>query len=686
MKQHAAIDQAEMQSLLNDGKALSEAALFPRWQPLRIPQPFEPELEAAYSRDHVVRMEPIRRTATVLTLLIWGAFIFMDFFIADHSPAYREVSPWLTAIRVLTFLVILAIAIHFFTDQRVLDEVGYADKVMLAATSIIFLSICLITALVPVPFDQLYYYNGMLVVVVASFVLYSLRGREASILASVHGVATLATVLWCHYGKDYPTVTLQEVHLFPINAIMLLGTTILICYASNLLLEAYARRNFIGRHVLAIQSEALFQHGKEMERLNRELERSGAEAQARLQSVIELKERLRQEAERRNRDKSQFIASAVHDLRQPVQAVMTALYPVQKALDQGDRQAVNELLGISSRAVSSLNDQLQAILDLSRLESGNVRPDLEIVDVRREVAAIFDSWVSSGAQQGVALRLDLPPESQRAIARTDVNFFRRVVSNLISNGIKYSAPDKPEGAYVVLSLRVHAGRLSVEVSDNGIGMDQAIIDRGQIFQPFFQANNTQAQGSKGVGLGLTIVSALVSLLPDHGLRVRSWLGEGSTFVLEMPRTDASLPDVTREAVQALDVGVLAGRYVVLVEDDDLVRHATAHLLGIIGILCDAYDSFEQFDRSLDVMERVPDVVLSDFRLPNGRSALDVGQALRELDVQVPLVVFSGEATDLSRLPGLESVPILRKPLTVEKLVQTLREVVRPLDEAVPDGD
>jgi CheY-like chemotaxis protein len=273
--------------------------------------------------------------------------------------------------------------------------------------------------------------------------------------------------------------------------------------------------------------------------------------------------------------------------------------------------------------------------------------------------------------------LQLPPETLRATARTDVNFFRRIVSNLISNSIKYSDFGKPEGARVEVVLQVLATRLCLEVSDNGIGIAQEIIDNGQIFQPFFQVNNTQSQGDKGVGLGLTIVNALTTLLPNHGLSIRSEIGRGSTFCLEMPFSAASLPELAEESVQAMDVGSLAGTYVVLVEDDELVRQSMVRLLTMIGIRCDAYDSFEQIDRSLPGMERIPDVVLSDFRLPNGRSAIDVREAIGEFAENLPFVVFSGEAMDLSTLPALQGVPVLRKPLAVEILVQTLREVVRP---------
>ena len=667
---------------LLDKESLDTPVRMPRWQALRVPQAFDPELETAYSRDHVSQMEPIRRTATALVLVIWGAFIFVDLYFASHSPEYREISPWLIAIRVLTFFMILGCAYHFFTDPRVNEVVGYADRVLLITTSLTYCAICLIAVLVPAPFDQLYFYNAMIVVIVGSFVLYSLRSREAGILACVHTVLSVATVVWCHYGKT-ASLVMEEARLVPITTVMKMITTILICYASSLLLEAYARRIFLGKHMLTRQSHAMFLHGKEMEELNCELERSSQEAQARLQAVIELKEKLQRETERRIRDKSHFIASAVHDLRQPVQAVMTALYPVSHALDQGDRKAVDELLELSKQAVSTLNDQLQAILDLSRLESGIVRPNLEIVDIRQETAAIFESWESPSAEQRVRLELELPEPEQRAIARTDTSFFRRIVSNLISNGIKYSASNRPGGAFVRVKLQLLPERLSVQVIDNGVGIEQTMIDSGQIFAPFFQANNTRSQGSKGVGLGLTIVNALTSLLPDHGLRVHSRLGEGSTFTLEMPRTEADLPDIDPERVQSMDSSGLAGRYIILLEDDDLVRQATAHLLNIIGIHCDAYESFEGFAHALVTLERTPDVVLSDFRLPNGRSAIDVLEALKELGGNVPLVVFSGEAMDLSSLPGLENVPVLRKPLAVEVLVRTLREVAPPAESA-PD--
>ncbi|RQO63281.1 hypothetical protein DBR47_01670 [Paucibacter sp. KBW04] len=521
----------------------------------------------------------------------------------------------------------------------------------------------------------------MLVIVAACSGLYCIRVKAAILMTAVQTLMCFATMVWLYRHPSQGPIDTKALLPYPIGFSVYIVASMLIGCAVCQLIEIMARRTFATHHMLELRNQAAAKHGADLQVLNEALAASSREAQARLEAVIELKERLRHDAEQRSSEKSQFIANAVHDLRQPVQAIVNALVPVTIAIKNNERADALELLDLSRRAILSMQEQLSAILDISQLESGRVQPVLKQVDLRQELSQIAAEVQGLAEQFKVDFQLRLPladgSEQRELWVRSDPLFLRRILVNLISNGAKYRRGSDEVAAFVRLSVAREGEDYRISVQDNGLGITPKLLEQGSIFQPFFQANNHLAQGDKGVGLGLTIVRALTALLPGHRLQVQSEPDQGSCFSLLLPCSATSeqlaLPtgdEAHPSASLSPELGP-SGLYTLLVEDDELVRMTTLRLLQSLHICCEAFASYECFEAALDALERVPEVVLSDYRLPNGRTAVDVRQALIDHGLDSAMVVFSGETADLSLLDALAGVPTLRKPMSSELLMQAL---------------
>ena len=643
------------------------------------PRAFEAEQERTYGEWLNRRLMAVRRVATLVGVAVWCLFLVWDYGLAQADPRYAAVMPLIAGLRVSVALVILAAQAVFVSSPRVLSEPGYGERIILWTAAFAYLGLAAIVAIMPPPYDQLYGFTGLALVSAFTFGLYGLSARTATWLAAWQACALSAVMAWSTTQKPtiMPAAVAQQ---FSVSALLLLslfiGVGCMVCW----LFELISRRSFLDQQALAAQNEEIRTHGLEVQRLHDALAESSAEAQERLQAVIRLKERLHQEAEARNRERTQFMANAVHDLRQPVQAILAAMYPVSSALERGDREAVSQLLQLSHQATHFLQDQLTGMLEIARLESGRVQPDLAWIDLRKLAQDMISAFSAQAQSEGVRLSLELP--SDACWARSDAQFLRRILGNLISNGIKYRRADAPGGPWVGVSLRAVEGKARIQVADNGLGIAQELLDKGLIFQPFFQANNMLAQAEKGVGLGLAVVQKLLALLTEHDLEVRSELGGGSFFELSLPQMANELQSVALRLPDDLDLPTLSGLYVALVEDDVIVRESLQHMLKVVGVRCEPFAAYDDLAGVAEDLERIPDLVISDYRLPSGRTALDVLRLQRAVWPDVPLMVLSGEPLDVQSQPELAGVTFMRKPAPVESLLRELVALSRQARGAV----
>jgi PAS domain S-box-containing protein len=320
--------------------------------------------------------------------------------------------------------------------------------------------------------------------------------------------------------------------------------------------------------------------------------------------------------------KTKFLATASHDIRQPLQAMallLGSLAPeVQTAAGQRTMRAMEQSLGAGM-------ELLDALLEFIRLDAGAMRPKLTNVDVGRLVDSITESHVAEITRKGLILKV----VNGRVVVRTDPQLLGRILRNLISNAVKYT-----EHGSILIGCRRKADKIWLEIWDTGCGIAPEQLK--QVFWEFFQGADVR-QG--GLGLGLAIVERLAGLL-KHRVHVRSWPGRGSVFAIEMERgnscpvTDEKVPAITRDAL-------LAGRRVALIEDDQAVALALAQLLEAWGAEVISASTGKLLIELLG--SDVPDVAIADCELNDDEDGFAVLDRLDRLyGRRLPALVLTGE--------------------------------------------
>ncbi|HEX5394344.1 MAG TPA: PAS domain-containing protein [Rhodocyclaceae bacterium] len=356
-------------------------------------------------------------------------------------------------------------------------------------------------------------------------------------------------------------------------------------------------------------------------------------------------------AEQANNAKSRFLAAASHDLRQPLSAL--ALYVGMLSSCLGTEDAA--LLRNMKDCLSSLNELLSNLLDLSMLEAGVTKP--EIRDFPLEEA--FSKAVSVHAPEANIKGLLLRCADTRLAARTDPVLFGRMLRNLVSNAVRYT-----ESGGVLVGCRRRDGKLWVEVWDTGIGIPDDKTT--EIFEEFKQLDNDERSRGKGSGLGLAIVAKTAALLGLE-IRVKSVLGRGSMFAVEFPLGKAAETEMPDHAdYKSLWIGV--------VENDPAVLEALTRSLESIGHqVVDASTGSEL----LELLDGIPpDIVVSDYRLANGESGFDVIKRVRAtFEREVPALVITGDTDSLvMRHMANQGIRVLHKPLELATLQECMAQL------------
>ncbi|HEY7239292.1 MAG TPA: ATP-binding protein [Burkholderiales bacterium] len=362
----------------------------------------------------------------------------------------------------------------------------------------------------------------------------------------------------------------------------------------------------------------------------------------------------RQAAERAEREKTRFLAAASHDLRQPMHAISLLVGILQPRAAEAERAVMRRL----EHSVEAMDGLFATILDLSKLDSGAVQPSLGEVPL----AGIFDSIELHFAPEAAAKRLALRVFRSRAMVRTDRALLERVMRNLVSNAIKYT----PAGT-VLVGCRRRGERLLIGVWDTGVGIARPDLDR--IFDEFFQAG--PAGRDRGQGLGLSIVQRLARLL-DSKIEVASTAGRGSSFALAVPLVAyQSITSHHHDAAPGAEP-LLAGKFILVVDDDSHVRFGTEALLRQWGCHAASAATLDEVQAALERELRFPDAIVTDYRLGEGQTGLDVIAAVRS---------YTGEETAAVIVTGEDGIdtatlghPTIRKPVSAGELRKYLVSV------------
>lgn len=356
----------------------------------------------------------------------------------------------------------------------------------------------------------------------------------------------------------------------------------------------------------------------------------------------------RDEAQQANKSKSRFLASASHDLRQPLQALNLLSFALSESI--GSEEECH-LVDDMRQALTVMESVLNALIDISKLDAGVITPDFQDVPLAglcRQIRASFDV---QARQKGLELRI-MPCEYT---AHTDPELLARILDNLVSNAIKYT----DEGRVLVGVRRVDS-QLRIEVHDSGQGIPPEEL--GQIFEEFYQLDNPARDRNKGLGLGLAIVQRTARLL-GHPVDARSLPGHGSTFTVMVPLGNCA-EATDQSADLAPDDGDLEGYGILVVEDDETVRSATKRILQRWGAQVATAGSMDEALAQIEEYGFTPDLIVADYSLPGHQTGTRTIAAIRDrMGHQVAGIIITGDiAADRMTEAHDAKLQVLQKPV------------------------
>jgi two-component system CheB/CheR fusion protein len=375
------------------------------------------------------------------------------------------------------------------------------------------------------------------------------------------------------------------------------------------------------------------------------------------------------EAERANIAKSRFLAAASHDLRQPLQSLTLLTGLLVQAVD-GPRES--GLLKRVEQTLHAMSGMLDALLNINQIEAGVIKPRISTFPL----SDVFDHLRDEFTYIAQARRLSLRVLPGSALVSSDPHLLDQIMRNLLGNAIKYTTSGK-----VLVGCRRHGSDVRIEVWDTGIGIRSDQL--AAIFEEFHQVDTPAHETSGGLGLGLSIVQRLGKLL-GYPVDVRSVPGRGSTFTITVPgATMAALPEPVTPPDLPRDIG--AGHGVILVvEDDPDVLDLLKQVLRPQGhVVHGASNAAEAITLIREAAIR-PDILLTDYNLPDGVNGIDLlGQLRTLLNAPLPAVILTGDISTntMARISG-GNCTRLDKPVDPRRLIQAIARLCPP-DPAQP---
>jgi signal transduction histidine kinase/CheY-like chemotaxis protein len=349
----------------------------------------------------------------------------------------------------------------------------------------------------------------------------------------------------------------------------------------------------------------------------------------------------RRAAEAATRAKTQFFAAASHDLRQPLHAMGLFAEALRQRSEKAGDPEVASLVNSINQSVDALEGLFGELLDITRIDSGGVDVQPAPVRLRDLFARLRLNFEPVAFEKGLALRF----RGGHRIAHSDPVLVERILRNLVSNAIRYT-----EDGGVLVGCRVKPGdpsKLLLQVWDSGRGIAAASLPR--IFDEFYQVQGAAplaAHQTRGLGLGLAIVRRLADLL-EARLDVRSMPGRGTVFGFELPagREPRTIAPPPASAHAALGL-TLEGRRFLIVEDEPAVREGLIVLLQTWGAEVEALPDLPAVQAwRADIARVPPDLLIVDYRLPQGHTGIEALDALRARwpGVTLPAIVVTGSS-------------------------------------------
>jgi PAS domain S-box-containing protein len=355
--------------------------------------------------------------------------------------------------------------------------------------------------------------------------------------------------------------------------------------------------------------------------------------------------------------KSRFLAAASHDLRQPLQSASMYLATLARQLDNsGDAE---ELCDMATKSLAVMGRLLDALLDITQLDTGTITPERKNIPIRK----ILDNIVISTQQQAEHKGLKFSCEYQDTVVYTDPALLERIVENFVGNAIRYT-----EHGEIKLTCSVNENQVLIAVSDTGVGIP--LDKQDDVFEEYYQLDNQARDRNKGLGLGLSIVKRIARLL-EYPLEVSSEVGKGSIFSVTVPLGKTCSLDLPEPQVS--EANKVCKPVVLLVDDDESVLKSTERLLTTYDMVVhgavNGDDALSMISSGLN-----PDFLISDFRLPQ-YDGIELIERIREkLSRAIAAVLMTGDtSTPRIKQAQLENFTVLNKPVDVPLLLRLIAD-------------
>ena len=379
---------------------------------------------------------------------------------------------------------------------------------------------------------------------------------------------------------------------------------------------------------------------EELTALMRSLERSNEAMQA-----------AKEEAETANRSKTRFLAAASHDLLQPLNAARLSLSALTDLAPGPEAKAVARQV---ERGLETIEDLIKALIDISKLDAGIVRPVVKPVRLADLVAGIEASFRPFAERK----ELRLVTRCADLVVETDGILLQRILQNLVSNAIRYT-----ESGGVLIAARRREKRCRIDVVDTGCGIPES--ERTLVFEEFFRGAREGDDGGIGLGLGLSIVQRMASTL-DHTVELHSRAGHGTRLSLTLPlatqRPEARVP-------LAPLATALTGARVLAIENDASTAEALQRLLRSWDAEVQVFRDLAGVVAALGAGLARPDVMVIDYHLDNGACGLDVVDYLRRNRGWVTPVILTtaDHGADIAARAQATGAELVHKPIKPAQL-------------------
>lgn len=377
-------------------------------------------------------------------------------------------------------------------------------------------------------------------------------------------------------------------------------------------------------------------------------------------------EEARRQAQLANLAKSRFLSAASHDLRQPLQTLALLQALLAKAVE-GER--AQKLVARIDETLGAMSGMLNTLLDINQIDAGTVHPEKTLFPINELLVRMRDEFVYHAQAQQLGLRV-VPCGLS---VNSDPQLLEQMLRNLLSNAFKYTKSGK-----VLLGCRRRAGVLRIEIWDTGIGIPDGELQA--VFEEYHQLDNDSRERSRGLGLGLSIVQRLGTLL-GHQVRVSSHPGKGSAFAIEVQLPpDETMRESTCERIRienATVEGIRRAGAILVIEDDSEVRGLLDQILRDEGHrTATASDSAGALELVASGAFR-PDLILADHNLPNGMNGLHLKAKLREmLHADVPVIILTGDiSTETLRDIARRNCVHLTKPVNAKEIGQVIQRLL-----------